>query len=294
MKNKIDKEFGVYRYFHPPLNKISSLLSLLLWKEKIRRLKTNHDLNINKIKIQQKENQIECYYFKPKKETKKIMLYLHGGGFVFKGYSSFPKCIRYAKEGNCKVLYVDYHLAPKFKYPTQIEECYLAYEWLVKNKKKLEIDLEELIIAGDSAGGLLAVEVTRKIIEKTKNIPKLLLLIYPTLDKRMNTASMKKFKNTPMWNAKKSKKMWKLYLGEKEYLSPNEREDYENFPETYIEVADIDALKDEGIEFKNILERNKVKVTLEKTLGTMHGYDVKDTKITEEQMQKRLRKIKVI
>ncbi len=292
MKNKIDKEFGFYRYFHPPLNKISFLLSLLLWKEKIRRLKTNHDLNINKIKIQQKENQIECYYFKPKKETKKIMLYLHGGGFVFKGYSSFPKCIRYAKEGNCKVLYVDYHLAPKFKYPTQIEECYLAYEWLVKNKKKLEIDLEELIIAGDSAGGLLAVEVTRKIIEKTKNIPKLLLLIYPTLDKRMNTYSMKKFKNTPMWNAKKSKKMWKLYLGEKEYLSPNEREDYENFPETYIEVADIDALKDEGIEFKNILERNKVKVTLEKTIGTMHGYDVKDTKITEEQMQKRLSKIK--
>jgi len=45
-------------------------------------------------------------------------------------------------------------------------------------------------------------------------------------------------------------------------------------------------------EFKNILERNKVKVTLEKTIGTMHGYDVKDTKITEEQMQKRLSKIK--
>jgi len=293
-KYPISKEYGIYRFFSPPLNKLAFLGSNFLWKLK-RKEKKEKELEIIKIKLKTKEDsKISCYYFKPKEKTNKIMLYLHGGGFVFKGDSSFPICKRYAKEASYNVLYVDYRLAPKNKYPDAIEDSYLGLNWIIKNKKELELDLESLVIAGDSAGGLIATEVTRKMIEEEKRKPKLLLLIYPTLDKRMETKSMKQYKDTPMWNQKKSKKMWKLFLGNRDYISPNERIDYENFPETYIELAEFDALHDEGKEFAQILKKCGRKVTVLETKKTMHGYDIKKCKTTEEIIEKRIAKLKRI
>lgn len=289
-KYPISKEYGMYRYFKTPMSSFTFLCSNLLWKIK-RKTKNTKDLKITKIKL---KNKVEGYYFEPFPKSERIMLYLHGGGFVFKGYSSFPICERYAKEAGYNVLYVDYRLAPKYKYPLPVEDSYEGYIWLKENEKKLQLNLKSLVIAGDSAGGCLAVDVTRKIIEEKKGHPKLLLLIYPTLDKRGNTKSFENYKDTPMWNSKKSEKMWNLYLGKKEYISPNEREDYEFYPETYIETAEFDALHDEAKEFARILKKCGKKVTVIDSKNTMHGYDIKKCQTTEKMIQKRIKKLKGI
>lgn len=80
------------------------------------------------------------------------------------------------------------------------------------------------------------------------------MLIYPVLDQRMETLSMKEFTDTPIWNSKLNQKMWKFLLGNQKIVSPSEEKDVSFFPPTYLETADYDCLHDEGALFAQRLE----------------------------------------
>lgn len=290
-KYDISKEYGIYAKFIPPYNKAIFPLAALLLNIAPKALRSNKDIKISKIPIKVATTKnINLYIFEPlRSHTEKALLFIHGGGFTYKGYNShFQLCQKFAVQGNSKVVYVDYRLAPKYKYPVPINDCFAAYNWLLKNADFLKIATNKIIISGDSAGGCLAVDVTLKAIEEKLPKPCYQLLIYPALDKRMGTKSMKEYTNTPMWNTKLNRKMWKYYLGENNYISPNEREVLNNMPPTYIETAQYDCLHDEGIEFAKKLKASEVPVTVYETKHTMHGYDIKNCTITETAIQKRI------
>ncbi len=92
----------------------------------------------------------------------------------------------YSYRGNFAVLFVDYRLAPKYKFPIPLQDCYEAYLWAARKYKK-----QRIYLGGDSAGGNLALAVIRKALEKNERIPDKLLLVYPVVDTRMITDSMK-------------------------------------------------------------------------------------------------------
>lgn len=105
----------------------------------------------------------------------------------------------------------------------------------LNNADMLNINPEKIIIAGDSAGGNLALAVTLMARDRGLRMPDAELLIYPATDRRMITGSMKKYVDTPLWNANLTKIMWKEYLGDQqperiEYASPIEAESFEGFP----------------------------------------------------------------
>ena len=105
------------------------------------------------------------------------------------------------------------------------------------------------------------------------------MLIYPVLDARMKTESMKKYTDSPVWNARLSKKMWELYLkngtfGKRYYASPAETEDFHNLPPAYIEVEQYDSLHDEGVNYWRKLKRAGIAAELQDVKGTFHGFDV--------------------
>ena len=104
------------------------------------------------------------------------------------------------------------------------------------------------------------------------------LLIYPVTDRRMGTESAKRYRDVPVWNAALSEKMWEYYLPTLpkehiEYASPMEAESFEGLPEAYVEVAEFDSLRDEGIAYADALERAGVKVIRHETKGTPHGFE---------------------
>ncbi len=89
---------------------------------------------------------------------------------------------------------------------------------------------------------------------------------------------MKKYTDKPIWNANLSKMMWKAYLGEQqpekvEYVSPIEAESFEGFPPTYIEVAQFDALHDEGVLLYDKLRAQKIEAQLHEISGACHGFE---------------------
>ena len=123
------------------------------------------------------------------------------------------------------------------------------------------------------------------------------MLIYPVTDRRMITESMKSFVDTPMWNGRLSVKMWEGYLGSKEhehieYASPVEAKSLKNLPDTYMETAEFDCLRDEGVMYGEMLRDEGVSATFYQTKGTMHAFDVKRTApTTEKAIQERLKYI---
>ena len=189
-----------------------------------------------------KDAKLTTYVIEPRecKGELPCMVYYHGGGFLLRASGAHYKIAKwYAERVKCKVVYVDYRLAPNDPFPIPVEDCYCAYQWTVENAGRLGIDKNRIVIAGDSAGGNLAASVTLMRNDRKKQLPSGVMLIYPVTDRRMETKSMKQYTDTPVWNAKLSKMMWDAYLvddrvADIKYASPAEADTLSCFPDTYM------------------------------------------------------------
>jgi len=228
---------------------------------------------------------ISVLIYEPKdcKEILPCLYFIHGGGFVFNAAPHhFALARRFTQELKVKTVLVDYRLAPKHKFPTAINDCLKVYEWLILNAKNLQIDPQNIVIVGDSAGGNLSAGIG--IAGKIGLIPfpKAQMLLYPVLDRRMQFPSHKLYTKTPMCNSKDMEKYFRMYVGDRfnvapslvQYLSPLEASSLEGVPPTYIEVAQYDCLHDEGVQFAQALEKCRVPLELHEIEGAMHGYDI--------------------
>ena len=284
MKYPIKKEFFPFSYFTPPISEKFLAMAVRHMKVpkyvfKDKKLK----VSIHKIKSYDNE-EIECLVMTPVSANNDTpcLIYIHGGGFVMPaaGYH-YKNAMHYAKELGCKVVFVNYRLAPKHPHPVFFEDCYAAMCWTYDNAKTLGIDNSRIGIGGDSAGSTLAVGVCMMIKDRNHPIKlKFQMLPYPYLDARNNSDSAKKFIDTPMWNSKLSNKITPMTKVDKNrldyvYYSPVEAENFEGLPPAYIETAEFDCLHDDGILYAKKLNEAGIKVVLNETKGTMHGFDIK-------------------
>lgn len=208
------------------------------------------------------------------------LLFLHGGGFVYNtAPHHFSLARRFTQELGWKTLLVDYRLAPKYRYPTATEDCYDTYCWILKNAESLGIDPDRIAVCGDSAGGNLSAVLCLVARDCGIPLPKAQMLLYPVTDRRMITDSVKLYTDTPMCNSRDMETYFKLYLKDGEignipYLSPIEADSLEGLPDAYVEVAEFDCLRDEGLAYAAAMEQAGVPVQVHEVKGAMHGYDI--------------------
>lgn len=163
------------------------------------------------------------------------IMFFHGGGFLMRASAAHYQIAKwYARQLKCKVVMPDYRLLPKHRYPIAIEDCYSTYMWFLENAESLKINKEKIIVTGDSAGGNIAAAVTTMLHDRNQTLPKGAMLIYPVLDKRMITDSMKRFTDTPIWDSNCNKLFWDMYLkgqdeSQTKYASISEIEDLRFF-----------------------------------------------------------------
>lgn len=282
----VDRSFGIFSRFSPPFGRgifvlARAALSLVP--------KGSRGVSVRRVTVAGKVP-VRAFLISPKGEKRKLpcLVYFHGGGFVFKAARyHYRNAAAYARTG-CRVLLVDYRLAPKYAYPVPNEDCFAAYVWAAEHAAELAIDPARLAVGGDSAGGCLAADVIFRAHRAGLPAPRFFMLVYPVLDRRMQMQSMQAFSDTPMWNARLNKKMWQYYLADGQYRSPAEEGDFSFFPPTYLETAEYDCLHDEGVAFAEKLREQHVPVTVRETSGTMHGYDiVRRSAITQESIMAR-------
>lgn len=223
------------------------------------------------------------------------LIYVHGGAFSYKASAYHKKlaCI-YAARVRCRVYFPDYHLTPKYPYPAAYNDVLALYKYIMENAKEFGIDNEKIGIAGDSAGASIAALICNNYERENLKRPCVQMLVYSLTDIDMQTDSMKKFSDTPLWNSPNNKRMWRYYCknlkSEDIYgASPMHSSLPEEFPYTYIETTEYDCLYDEGIMYGKRLREAGADVEINETIGTIHGYDsVIDTQIAVSNIKKRV------
>lgn len=255
------------------------------------------------------DSTLKATLFKPQKfkqeakQTEKlpVLIYYHGGSFVIGSLSAHVRlCERIAKETNCAVVLPDFRLAPSNRFPLGFEDCFQTLDWIVKEGQSKGLDPQRIAVMGDSAGGTMAASIAQKALDRDIKL-RGQLLIYPALDAECRSESVRTFVDTPLLNGESVRNMWDLYLQcEKRawppYASPAHREKLDNLPATYIETAEFDPLRDEGIAYAKALAESGVKTQLRQTKGTVHGYDMAQPKlgVTRSSMNARLAFLKSI
>ena len=293
MKYNISKDFGIFRNFHSTLNPFVLRLARVFLSIFPKGMKSSKDFLIKKLKVITRDNKkIKTYIIRPKNNQKNlpVIFYFHGGAFAYKAapyHYTYAK--EYAQSTNSVVVFVDYRLSYCSPFNTPLNDCIDVYKYILENAKNLDINTDKIAVAGDSAGGYLSIMTTISAKELNLKLPTLQMLIYPVLDSKCKTKSMENYYDTPFWNSKLNRKMWKIYLKDNNITSPIEMTNLSYMPATYIETAEFDCLHDEAIDFFNKIKDINSKSILHETKQTMHGYDIfKKSEITKNSIKKRI------
>ncbi len=171
---------------------------------------------------------------------------------------------------------VDYRLAPEHKYPAAVDDCYEVTHYVGLHAEEFGIDTDNLMLAGDSAGGNLAGAVSLRA--RDENGPKIRfqVLIYPVVEASFSTDSYHAFAEGYGLTADTMQWMWEQYWDE---TNPNDKKhviltenDLKGLPKTHIITAEYDVLRDEGENFYNHLQQAGTEVTLKRYPGVLHGF----------------------
>jgi acetyl esterase len=207
-----------------------------------------------------------------------LFVYYHGGGWVIGSLEiSDASCRMLANRTGRIVISVDYRLAPEYKFPVPIEDSYEALKWVSENAVKINGDVSNLVVGGDSAGGNLSAVVS--IIAKEKNGPAITaqVLIYPCTDLSCKTESYFEFQKG--FGLDRDLMIWfaNHYINHEEekrnkYVSPLLVDDVSNLPPALVITAENDVLRDEGIAYATHLKKAGVHVETICQEGLVHGY----------------------
>lgn len=225
-----------------------------------------------------------------------VLIYYHGGAFVMKpAPQHIDNAVRYAREAECLVIFVEYRLAPKYPFPAGFNDCYAALRWTLSNASTLGIDKERLVVGGDSAGGGLAAGVVQRAVQEDGIALRGQFLIYPAVDLDCKRSSMTAFANVPPFKNDAIFSVAETYLGHPasagvpRYASPIHGE-LTRLPPAYVETPEFDPLHDQGHAYAQALSEHGVSVEMNEIKGAIHGFDLlaADSSISKQTMEQRV------
>jgi acetyl esterase len=206
------------------------------------------------------------------------IVYFHGGGFVVGDLDCYDTLCRIlANESGCRVVAVDYRLAPEHPFPAAVDDCFAALKWVEDKASVLCIDPNRMVVAGDSAGANLAA-VTCLLARDNKDNPKIVfqLLIYPPT--QMGGVSETRPHASGYLLDQRSIDWFQSHYVPKDAdradprLSPLAATDAGRLPPAYIVTAGFDPLREEGLAYAEKLKRADVPVTLVDYPSMIHGF----------------------
>lgn len=222
-------------------------------------------------------------YLPREKETDglPVMLFFHGGGWVTESIDNYERiCARMAVATNHIVVSVGYRLAPEYKFPVGLEDCYAVAKELYTGKIA-GIDPEQITVIGDSAGGNLAAALSLLARDRGEFLPKRQILIYPALYGDYSDASpypsVRENGSDYLLTSGKMRDYIELYASSEKdkknpYFAPLLAEDYKNQPKTLILTAEFDPLRDEGEDYGRKLSEAGNEVEIHRISDALHGY----------------------
>jgi acetyl esterase/lipase len=212
----------------------------------------------------------------------KLILQLHGGAYVI-GLDDTHRdfAVRYSRiSGGSSVLSVDYRIAPEHTFPAALEDVIVAWDWLLDQGYKAK----DVIVAGDSAGGNLALAFVLALRDAGRELPAAIICMSPWADMAAEGQSydynhlndpMFGYKGDPAYEAGSS--MTDLYQGDTDphdpLLSPVYA-DFSGFPPMLLQVGTYEVLESDSITIYEKALASGVDVTLTRYHGMFHVFQM--------------------
>jgi len=193
-----------------------------------------------------------------------VILYIHGGGYCVGSINTHRSVASYiAKASRTNALLIDYRLAPEHPFPAAIEDATTVYTWLLSNGSSPE----NIVIAGDSAGGGIAVSTLLYLKKNGISMPAAAVCISPWVDLGMTGESQKTKADLDLILEKEVlDKMAKAYIVNetpgKPLISPIYA-DLSGLPPMLIQVGTSEILLDDAKRLTQSAEKAGVDVTLD-------------------------------
>jgi acetyl esterase len=206
------------------------------------------------------------------------LVYFFGGGWVLGSLDTADAvCRRLANSVACAVVSVSYRRAPEHPFPAALEDCYAGTCWVAGDGAEHGLDGARLAVGGASSGGNLAAAVA--LLARERGGPHLAfqLLVYPPLDHRAETPSMRDLPEPPFFSPDDVAWCWSHYLadaadGESPLASPLRASDLRALPPALVITAELDPLRDEGELYAARLREADVPAELVRFDGMVHGF----------------------
>jgi epsilon-lactone hydrolase len=193
-----------------------------------------------------------------------VLLYLHGGGYALGSVQSHRVLLEHLALGvGRRVLALNYRLAPEAPFPAAIEDVVAAYRWLLRQG----VAPGRLAIAGDSAGGGLALAALVALRDAGEPMPACAVAISPWTEMESTGASTQtRAAVDPMVQASVLHEMAKMYLAGADPKSPLAsplHADLRGLPPLLIQVGDAEVLLDDTTRLEPKLKAAGVDATIE-------------------------------
>ena len=200
----------------------------------------------------------------PESVAERVILYLHGGGYVIGSVNSHRLMIsQISRAAEARALAIDYRLAPENPFPAAVEDAVTGYRWLLSTG----VDAAKVAIAGDSAGGGLTVATLVALRDAGELLPAVGVCISPWVDMEALGESMRtKADADPMVTREGILQMAKAYLGDVDARTPLASPvyaDLKGLPPLLIQVGSAETLLDDATRLAEKAKSVGVDVVLE-------------------------------
>ena len=206
------------------------------------------------------------------------VLYLHGGGWVSgAGGNYLPLAAEISLAAKCAVLLADYRLAPEHPFPSGLDDCVAAHDWLVANGPSGPRAAKATFVAGDSAGGNLSLATLLALKERARPLPAGAIAISPGTDFTLSSQSLKSVYD-PIISSRTMPEFRDRYLSNEDPRNPLASPvfgDFHGLPPILIQTGEHEMLRDDSIRVAKKARADGVPVTLEIWPGMVHVFQIR-------------------
>jgi acetyl esterase/lipase len=210
------------------------------------------------------------------------LVYFHGGAYIMGTVEdNDDRCDLMVLELGCAVVSVDWRLAPEHPYPAGLRDGESVWRQINDDPAAFGVDPDRLVIGGASAGAGLAAALCLRLREAELPQPILQLLVYPMLDDRLQTPSVRAILNPGhwgLWQLRAEELSWQAYLGDlygtddvPPTAAPARSEDLSGLPPAFLAIGDIDSYLDSNLAYASLLSNSGVPTELHVYPGVIHG-----------------------
>lgn len=205
---------------------------------------------------------VPCQWLIPQDSpADQALLYLHGGGFVFGLTPQHLQMGAYlAQKMGIRILMADYRLAPKHPFPAALDDCAMAYHWLLKQG----ISAQKIAVAGDSAGGNLTIALLMKLRDSGDPLPAAAACLSPVTD--MTKDKVHQGYQDPLLPPKAMRLYTASYVGNSDAHNPLISPVFGNLrglPPLLIHAGEDEILREDAVRIHELAKAAGVDVRLE-------------------------------